>query len=84
MKKYYYRHVLLLLNIISLPGKSLFKYFNESNESNVSTQKRNNNYKKITADDLNQFLKEFVDKYMHVKIFVLIAQIQFLKRNTLN
>lgn len=58
------KHVTFIENIISLPGKSLFKYSNESNES---TQKRNNHYKKITADDLNQFLKEYVDKYMSCK-----------------
>lgn len=65
------KHVTFIENIISLPGKSLFKYSNESNEkgnkSNESTQKVNNHYKKITADDLNQFLKEYVDKYMSCK-----------------
>ena len=54
------KHITFIENIISLPGKSLFKYCNESNESNKV-------YKKVTADDLNQFLKEYVDKYMSCK-----------------
>jgi DNA topoisomerase-1 len=58
------KHVTFIENIISLPGKSLFKYFNESNEKG---NKSNKSYKKITADDLNQFLKEYVDKYMSCK-----------------
>ena len=55
------KHITFIENIISLPGKSLFKYSNESNE------KGNKDYKKVTADDLNQFLKEYVDKYMSCK-----------------
>ena len=69
-KKLLPKHISFIENIISLPGKSLFKYFNESNlnnECNDNTQKINNHYKKITADDLNQFLKEYVDKYMSCK-----------------
>ena len=58
------KHVTFIENIISLPGKSLFKYSNESNEKG---NKSNESYKKITADDLNQFLKEYVDKYMSCK-----------------
>lgn len=64
------KHITFIENIISLPGKSLFKYFNEtnlSNESNESKKKGENRYKKITADDLNHFLKEYVDKYMSCK-----------------
>jgi len=70
------KHITFIENIISLPGKSLFKYSNESNESNKSnesnesnesTKKYNKSYKKITAEDLNQFLKEYVDKYMSCK-----------------
>ena len=64
------KHVTFIENIISLPGKSLFKHSNESNvsnESNESTKKDNKSYKKITAEDLNQFLKEYVDKYMSCK-----------------
>ena len=68
------KHITFIENIISLPGKSLFKYSNESNESNEkgneSNEKGNKSnkvYKKITADDLNQFLKEYVDKYMSCK-----------------
>ena len=61
------KHITFIENIISLPGKSLFKYSNDSNDSNERTKKQNNHYKKITADDLNQFLKEYVDKYMTCK-----------------
>lgn len=67
------KHIIFIENIISLPGKSLFKYFNdtnernESNESNEKGNKSNKVYKKITADDLNKFLKEYVDKYMSCK-----------------
>lgn len=64
------KHITFIENIISLPGKSLFKYFNDSNECNErneNCQKGSNNYKKVTADDLNQFLKEYVDKYMSCK-----------------
>ena len=64
------KHITFIENIISLPGKSLFKYFNDSNDSNEcneNCQKGSNNYKKVTADDLNQFLKEYVDKYMSCK-----------------
>ena len=55
------KHIIFIENIISLPGKSLFKYSNDSDE------KSNKVYKKVTADDLNQFLKEYVDKYMSCK-----------------
>lgn len=55
------KHIIFIENIISLPGKSLFKYSNESNEKGCKI------YKKITADDLNQFLKDNVDKYMTCK-----------------
>ena len=58
------KHITFIENIISLPGKSLFKYFNDTNERN---EKSNKDYKKIIADDLNQFLKEYVDKYMSCK-----------------
>ena len=64
------KHITFIENIISLPGKSLFKY---SNERNINCQKDNKgnkgnkDYKKVTADDLNQFLKEYVDKYMSCK-----------------
>jgi DNA topoisomerase-1 len=58
------KHITFIENIISLPGKSLFKY---SNDSNDSDEKSNKVYKKVTADDLNQFLKEYVDKYMSCK-----------------
>ena len=65
------KHITFIENIISLPGKSLFKYSNESNEkgnkSNEKGNKGNKDYKKVTADDLNQFLKEYVDKYMSCK-----------------
>ena len=55
------KHITFIENIISLPGKSLFKY------CNVNDEKGNNHYKKIIADDLNQFLKEYVDKHMSCK-----------------
>lgn len=58
------KHIIFIENIINLPGKSLFKCSNGSNGSNGSNK---NTYKKITADDLNQFLKEYVDKYMSCK-----------------
>ena len=64
------KHITFIENIISLPGKSLFKYSNESNGSNGSNgsnEKNNKDYKKVTADDLNQFLKEYVNKYMSCK-----------------
>lgn len=52
-------HVKFIDNIIVIPGKSLFKYANDVNNKN--------SYKKIVADDLNNFLKEYVDKYMTCK-----------------
>ena len=64
------KHVTFIENIISLPGKSLFKYFNEDNENcqkGKVNKDGNKDYKKVTADDLNQFLKEYVDKYMSCK-----------------
>jgi len=61
------KHITFIENIISLPGKSLFKYSNESNEKGNKGNKGNKDYKKVTADDLNQFLKEYVDKYMSCK-----------------
>jgi DNA topoisomerase-1 len=89
------KHVNFIENIIYLPGKSLFKYSNESNESKYSNESNKSNesneskysnesnesnksnenkkeidnkiYKKIVADDLNQFLKEHIDKNMSCK-----------------
>jgi DNA topoisomerase-1 len=63
------KHITFIENIISLPGKSLFKYFNDTNENCQKDKgnKCNKDYKKVTADDLNQFLKEYVDKYMSCK-----------------
>lgn len=49
------KHVIFIENIIKIPGKFLFKYY------------QNNSYKKIIADDLNQFLKDNVDKSMSCK-----------------
>jgi DNA topoisomerase-1 len=52
-------HIKFIENILSksIPGKSLFKYKNEKNE----------NYKKITPEDLNQFLKDYIDTNMTTK-----------------
>ena len=63
------KHITFIENIISLPGKSLFKYFNDTNVNcqKDKVNKGNKDYKKVTADDLNQFLKEYVDKYMSCK-----------------
>lgn len=61
------KHITFIENIISLPGKSLFKYSNECNEKCQKGNKGYKDYKKVTADDLNQFLKEYVDKYMSCK-----------------
>lgn len=63
------KHITFIENIISLPGKSLFKYFNDNNKNcqKDKVNKGNKDYKKVTADDLNQFLKEYVDKYMSCK-----------------
>ena len=52
-------HISFIENIISLPGMLLFKYIDDESQKN--------NYKKITPDDLNQFLKDYVDKDMTCK-----------------
>lgn len=52
-------HIAFIENIISLPGTLLFKY--------IDNESSKNNYKKITPDDLNQFLKDYVDKDMTCK-----------------
>lgn len=54
------KHVVFINNIINLPGKELFKY-------EILDEKNNKQFKKILADDLNQFLKENVDKNMTCK-----------------
>lgn len=48
----------------SIPGKSLFKYCNENENKN---ENKNENYKKITPEDLNQFLRDYVDINMTTK-----------------
>ena len=57
-------HITFIENIIKIPGNSLFKYSSneETNESNKS-----NSYRKICSEDLNNFLKENVDKNMSCK-----------------
>jgi DNA topoisomerase-1 len=52
-------HIKFIENIIKIPGSSLFKY--------QISNKTKENYKKVTADDLNQFLKDYVDKDMSCK-----------------
>jgi DNA topoisomerase I len=52
-------HISFIENIISLPGKLLFKY--------IDNESSKNNYKKITPDDLNQFLKDYIDQDMTCK-----------------
>lgn len=48
-------HIKFIETIIRLPGQELFLY------------KLDSGYKKIVADDLNQFLKDYVDKNMTCK-----------------
>jgi len=48
-------HIIFIENIIKLPGKSLFKY------------SHNDTYKKIQSEDLNQFLKDYIDSNMSCK-----------------
>lgn len=69
-------HIKFIENIIKIPGSSLFKYqiSNTSNTNNTITKikkepqkETKENYKKVTADDLNQFLKDYVDKDMSCK-----------------
>ena len=57
-------HIAFIENIIKIPGNSLFKY-----SSNQETNKSNKNisYRKICSEDLNNFLKENVDKNMSCK-----------------
>jgi DNA topoisomerase-1 len=55
-------HIKFIENIISIPGKSLFKYNITSKEN-----KKDNAFKKIMAEDLNQFLKEYVNSNMTCK-----------------
>lgn len=55
-------HIKFIENIISLPGKYLFKYNVDNNSCNDKKF-----LKKITADDLNNFLKENVDFDMTCK-----------------
>ena len=49
-------HYEFIENIIKIPGTSLFKYKNSDNT-----------FKKINAEDLNQFLKDYVDPEMTCK-----------------
>ena len=55
-------HIIFIENIISIPGKSLFKY-----STTINDNKKNNTFKKIIAEDLNQFLKDFVNDNMTCK-----------------
>lgn len=57
-------HIIFIDNIINLPGKSLFKY-----TKNIMDESLNSKivYKKIIADDLNQFLKDNINKDMTCK-----------------
>ena len=59
-------HIIFIENIISIPGKSLFKYSTSINDNNNNNNK-NNTFKKIIAEDLNQFLKDFVNDNMTCK-----------------
>lgn len=59
-------HVVFIENIIKIPGKSLFKYYENKNE-NDNKQSNKDNYHKVQAEDLNQFLKEYVSKNMTCK-----------------
>ena len=49
-------HINFIENIMKIPGKSLFKY-----------SIKNDEYKKVNADDLNLFLKEHIDTNMTCK-----------------
>ena len=64
-------HIKFIENILSksIPGKSLFKYSNEKIENTKENTKenKNENYKKITPEDLNQFLRDYVDTNMTTK-----------------
>lgn len=52
-------HIFFIENIISLPGKFIFKYLQNNNNDNI--------YKKINSEDLNQFLKDNIDENMTCK-----------------
>ena len=64
-------HIKFIENIISIPGKSLFKYSYDENNSNSGNSGSSGNsdttFKKIKSEDLNEFLKEYVDKDMTCK-----------------
>lgn len=54
-------HIKFIENIISIPGKSLFKYSINDSQNNKEI------FKKIIAEDLNQFLKDYVNNDMTCK-----------------
>ena len=60
-------HIQFIENIINLPGKSLFKYSTGDTGDTGDTRCKKIIYKKIIADDLNQFLKENIDSNMSCK-----------------
>lgn len=59
-------HIKFIESIIRIPGNELFLYEIDNNNNN-SNSNNSNNYKKIVADDLNQFLKDKVDSNMTCK-----------------
>ena len=67
-------HIIFLNNIIDLPGNSLFKYV-------FIDEKNNKLIKKITADDLNQFLKEHIDENMTCKDIRTYCANEIFKKN---
>ena len=56
------KHIKFIENLMKIPGDSLFNY-----ETNSQSDSKHKTYKKITSDDLNQFLKDYVDINMSCK-----------------
>ncbi len=65
-------HITFIENIIKIQGKSLFKYLDENTKPP--------SYKKIQADDLNQFVKIYIDKNISCKDIRTYCANQIFKR----
>lgn len=66
-EKYLYKnHRIFIENMLKIPGNNLFQYL-ETNYENNHKNNNHENIKKIDAQDLNDFLKKYVDDNMTSK-----------------
>jgi len=62
-------HIIFIEKMLKLPGNNLFQYNENNYKTNSNNHENNNNknMKKIDAQDLNDFLKKYVDDNMTSK-----------------